>query len=270
MLTRAAGFRPAADDELLLMEKLQLPPGWRSAPREIGRLPVLRDEPLPAVARRPVHQRPAIVGHDLAEPHALAGRRRSRFDARLQPEPPRGKRQPPQVGRALAEQIEQHDRGRLLGFGRGDLGRRGQVHPILQGLESQRPARGIDGDDLAVEQDRHPNPARHLGERLGDGGKLPRLVVAIARIEDDPRRRAGAPPTGGRGRRKVHQRPNAVVLGFIHPPGLREGSRVSRGQHGPDPGRVVMPGGHVLILVGRPAPTAPQARRRPQAPPPTG
>src|SRR5262249_45188768 len=78
------------------------------------------------------------------------------------------------------------------------------VNPPLKILKAARLALVVERDDLPVEDERLLARARPFLQRLGDLGKLPRLLVA------EPRPQAHAAP-----RRDLGDRTDTVVLGLV-------------------------------------------------------
>ena len=147
----------------------------------------------------------AVAGDLLAHPNG----RRLRF--RQQPLEARaafGEWKAAQILCAFAQQIERDERHRLFAVDARDVVGVAQVNPALQPLKSHRPPVAIEGDDLAIDDERFARGGAERRERFDDGWKLRRLVVAEPRPDAH---RGGL--ARGRGF-DLDERTNAVVLGF--------------------------------------------------------
>ena len=82
---------------------------------------------------------------------------------------------------AFAQQIERDERHRLFAVDARDVVGVAQVNPTLQPLKSHRPPVAIEGDDLAIDDERFARGGAERRERFDDGWKLRRLVVAEPR-----------------------------------------------------------------------------------------
>ena len=105
------------------------------------------------------------------------GRARIAKDA-LEPSPPLGERQRPQILVAIAQDVERDERD--AAGGRSAVGF-GQMDAVLQPLKTGRLALVIERDDLAVEHDRALQLFRITCEGGDEIGKLRGLLVAEAR-----------------------------------------------------------------------------------------
>ena len=175
MLPRVARFSPAADDEFLLVMELQLSPRRAAPPRLVGRRRVLYDQAFPSLLLRARVKRAAVAGGLLADSDRL--RLRSRQQP-LEPRPTLDERQPAQIVLAFAQQIERDERHRLFAVDPRDVAGVAQVNPALQPLKSHWPPVAIEGDDLAIDDERFARGGAKRRERFDDGRKLRRLVVA--------------------------------------------------------------------------------------------
>src|SRR5262244_396284 len=67
VFARAFPLGPAADDELLLADDLELAPIRRALARRVPRVRALRDQSFPGLVKRARVQAPAVAAHLLAE-----------------------------------------------------------------------------------------------------------------------------------------------------------------------------------------------------------
>ena len=147
----------------------------------------------------------AVAGDLLADPND----RRLRFRQQpLEPRPTLDERQPAEVVVAFAQQIERDERYRLFAVDARDVVGVAQVNPTLQPLKSHRPPVAIEGDDLAIDDERFARGGAERRERFDNGRKLRRLVVAEPR--PDAHRGGLARGCGF----DLDERTNAVVFGF--------------------------------------------------------
>ncbi len=192
MLPRVSRLGPAADDELLLLVELQLPPRRAAAARLVRRLPVLDDEPFPSFLQRPRVQRAAVALDLLAQANRVRLRLRS-AEQSFEPHAALDERQAAQIVLPLAQQIERDEGDRLLAVDALDVFRVAQVNPALEPLESHGLTLRIERDDLAVDDERLASGGAERGERRHDGRELRRFVVAESRPHAHERARsAGA------------------------------------------------------------------------------
>ena len=158
MLPRVSRLGPAADDELLLLVELQLPPRRAAAARLVRRLPVLDDEPFPSFLQRARVQRAAVALDLLADADRARLRLRS-AEQSFEAHAALDERQAAQIVLPLAQQIERDEGDRLLAVDRARrLSRRSG--------ESCPGAAGIPRADLSHRARRSRHRRRAARERL--------------------------------------------------------------------------------------------------------
>ena len=142
-------------------------------------------------------QRRAVAAHLLAQPDGLETRVAG---ARLEAGSALGQRQPAQVVVSVAQDIEQDQRDRLRGLAARDVGFLGEVDASLQPLEAGRPSLVVEGDNLAVEEERGAQPGRRLaqGAARSTGTGRSSRCRAGTRCGPRPRRLPGVTSTRAR------------------------------------------------------------------------
>ena len=166
---------PAADDEFLLADDLQLAPVGRPFAGLVRRVGPLGNQSFPAAIDRLLVQRLPVAARHRAD--AQLARRPPGQDP-FQRRPPLDQRAIAEIGVAVAQQIERnvsHGRRRRSGGSRRSAG---EMDASLQLLESRRLAARIERHDFAVDDDRRLERARPLAEGGDDFRELCRLFVA--------------------------------------------------------------------------------------------
>ena len=166
MLARVARLGPATDHELLLVLQFQLAP-CRAAPARLIRRPrFLDDQPLPALGLRARMQRAAVADRLLADANRARLCGRAFLDDALEARAALDERQTAHIIVAFAQQIERDEGHRLLAIDALYVFRVDEVNAALKALESERPAFGIERDDLAVDDERVADGSRERFERV--------------------------------------------------------------------------------------------------------
>ncbi len=207
---------PPADDELLLVDDLDLPPVAGALAGVIHRVRLFGDEPFPSVVERVLKELARIAGDDVAQPQ---DRRACVAKHALQAGSPLIQGRRPKVLVAVSQDVERDQRNTS---GSSCAVRLRQVYAVLQPLKARGFPFLVERDDLAVEHDRAAQFFREACQSGDEVGKLRGFLVAEPR--PDPHRRAAA-------RINFDERADAVVLGFVDQSSGLERRFFEGGQH---------------------------------------
>src|SRR6266849_7851486 len=170
---------PAADDEFLLLDDLELAPVRSSLSRPVLGVGVLCDEPFPSVRERLLVQRTTIAANERAQPE----------NARVHPikntfelGPALDERKVSQIASSVSQDVERDER-HAAGAGHCVPVDSREMNAALQVLEAGWLVIGIECDDLAVDDGRLLQAARPFLQRCDELGELAGLFVAEARPE---------------------------------------------------------------------------------------